>query len=67
MATAEDASMTGPAIPFVDPESLDQEGQALYAIVGMWRMLNTIHDSLHLPVEEEKLPYPRFFGEAQGA
>lgn len=36
----------------------------LAAIVGMWKLFNTIHDSLHLPIEDEKLPYRRFFDAA---
>lgn len=33
----------------------------LSAIVGMWKLFNTIHDSLHLPIEEEKQAYRHFF------
>ncbi|MCB2072242.1 MAG: carboxymuconolactone decarboxylase family protein [Novosphingobium sp.] len=36
----------------------------LAAIVGMWKLFNTIHDSLHLPIEEQKVPYRRFFDAA---
>ncbi|MEZ5737660.1 MAG: hypothetical protein R3E09_17985 [Novosphingobium sp.] len=36
----------------------------LAAIVGMWKLFNTIHDSLHLPIEDDKLPYRRFFDAA---
>ena len=32
----------------------------LAGIVGMWKLFNTIHDSLHLPIEDEKAPYGRF-------
>jgi alkylhydroperoxidase family enzyme len=38
----------------------------LSAIVGMWKLFNTIHDSLHLPIEDNKLPYRRFFDAARG-
>ncbi len=38
----------------------------LAAIVGMWKLFNTIHDSLHLPIEDEKMPYRRFFDDAPG-
>lgn len=36
----------------------------LAAIVGMWKLFNTIHDSLHLPIENDKQPYRRFFDAA---
>jgi alkylhydroperoxidase family enzyme len=36
----------------------------LAAIVGMWKLFNTIHDSLHLPIESDKQPYRRFFDAA---
>lgn len=39
----------------------------LSAIVGMWKMFNTIHDSLHLPIEDDKLAYRHFFDDAQTA
>ena len=32
----------------------------LAGIVGMWKLFNTIHDSLHLPIEDDKAPYGRF-------
>ena len=28
----------------------------LAAVVGFWKMYNTIHDSLHIPIEEHVLP-----------
>ena len=37
----------------------------LAATVGMWKLFNTIHDSLHLPIEAEKMPYHHFFEAAQ--
>lgn len=37
----------------------------LSAIVGMWKLFNTIHDSLHLPIEEDKAGYRHFFDEAR--
>jgi alkylhydroperoxidase family enzyme len=37
----------------------------LAAIVGMWKLFNTIHDSLHLPIEDSKIPYRQFFDAAQ--
>ena len=37
----------------------------LSAIVGMWKLFNTIHDSLHLPIEDDKQPYRRFFDTAR--
>lgn len=37
----------------------------LAAIVGMWKLFNTIHDSLHLPIEDDKIAYRHFFDEAR--
>lgn len=37
----------------------------LAAIVGMWKLFNTVHDSLHLPIEDDKQPYRHFFDTAQ--
>jgi len=37
----------------------------LAAIVGMWKLFNTIHDSLHFPIEDDKLAYRHFFDTAQ--
>jgi alkylhydroperoxidase family enzyme len=35
----------------------------LAAIVGMWKLFNTVHDSLHLPIEAQMEPYRRFLPE----
>jgi uncharacterized peroxidase-related enzyme len=32
----------------------------LAALVGLWKMINTIHDTLHLPIEEGMQDYARF-------
>ena len=32
----------------------------LAAVVGTWKLLNCIHDSLHLPIEDAMLPYRHF-------
>lgn len=39
----------------------------LSAIVGMWKLFNTIHDSLHLPIEDDKQAYRHFFDEVWNA
>ncbi len=39
----------------------------LAAIVGMWKLFNTIHDSLHLPIEDTKMPYRHFFEAGQAS
>lgn len=37
----------------------------LAAIVGMWKLFNTIHDSLHLPIEDDKAAYRHFLDGAR--
>ena len=37
----------------------------LAATVGLWKLFNTIHDSLHLPIEDKKLPFRRLFDESR--
>jgi len=36
----------------------------LAAVVGLWKMINTIHDTLHLPIEDGMEQYARFHAEA---
>ena len=38
----------------------------LAAIVGKWKMINLIHDGLHLPIEDSKLDYLHFFEAGRG-
>jgi len=38
----------------------------LAAIVGMWKMINTIHDTLQLPIEESMQDYARYLEVARG-
>jgi len=38
----------------------------LAAIVGKWKMVNLIHDSLHLTIEDSKLNYLHFFEAGRG-
>lgn len=50
-----------------DLKSVLSSGQIvqLAAIVGMWKLFNTIHDSLKIPIEDEKQPYRHFFDDAR--
>jgi len=37
----------------------------LAGIVGKWKMVNLIHDSLHLPIENSKMEYLHFFEDSR--
>lgn len=37
----------------------------LAAVVGMWKMINTIHDTLNLPIEDSMQDYARFLEDAE--
>jgi uncharacterized peroxidase-related enzyme len=38
----------------------------LAAVVGMWKMINTIHDTLQLPIEPDMQDYARYLDVARG-
>jgi alkylhydroperoxidase family enzyme len=38
----------------------------LAAVVGLWKFFNAIHDSLHLPLEDQLAPYGSFFEARSG-
>ncbi|MDG2002884.1 MAG: carboxymuconolactone decarboxylase family protein [Novosphingobium sp.] len=38
----------------------------LAALVGLWKMINTIHDTLNLPIEDSMKDYARFLDAAAG-
>jgi len=38
----------------------------LAAVVGMWKMINTIHDTLNLPIEDSMQDYARYLEVARG-
>lgn len=39
----------------------------LAAVVGLWKFINTVHDTLHLPIEQDLAHYGRFADPVHGA
>lgn len=59
-ASRDPASVTGAMLDWLREDLTSAQLVELAAVVGMWKMINTIHDTLRLPIEESMLDHARY-------
>jgi uncharacterized peroxidase-related enzyme len=65
-ASSDPASVTPAMLESLKQVLTSAQIVELAAVVGMWRMINTIHDTLSLPIEDSMQDYARYLEVARG-